>query len=79
MKEGSSLLFSQESFVAQTDLVFDDTQTNKRHTAEDLPADFSFEISDPDSSGLSFTFSIQNTPGNTETVVGSGNFSVTLP
>jgi hypothetical protein len=79
MKEGSSLLFSQESFVAQTDLVFDDTQTNKRHTAEDLPEDFSFEISDSDSSGLSFTFSIQNTPGNTETVVGSGNFSVTLP
>lgn len=79
MKEGSSLLFSQESFVAQTDLVFDDTQTNKRHTAEDLPEDFSFEISDSDSAGLSFTFSIQNTPGKTETVVGSGNFSVTLP
>jgi hypothetical protein len=79
MKEGSSLLFSQESFVAQTDLVFDDTQTNKRHTAEDLPEDLSFEISDSNASGLSFTFSIQNTPGNTETVVGSGNFSVTLP
>jgi hypothetical protein len=44
-----------------------------------LPEDLSFEISDSNASGLSFTFSIQNTPGNTETVVGSGNFSVTLP
>lgn len=79
MIEGSSLQFSLQSFVAQTDLVFDDGQTLKRHVAEDIPEDFIFEISDSDSFGLSFIFTIQRSDDKIETVTGSGNFSVTLP
>lgn len=80
MEDGSSLQFAQQSFVAQTDLVFDDNQTNKRHTADELPESFTLAIFDADNpEGLSFTFSIQNSDKNEETVVGSASFSVTLP
>lgn len=77
--QGSSLQFSQETFVAQRDLYFDDVQTLKRHASEDLPEDFSFDITSSDNSGYSFTFSIQSSAESEETVVGSGSFSVTLP